>query len=128
MLDHEYWFHLAEEEWTVVQNELSAEKKVWRVVCFQSHATAEKYLKGFLALHKILPDKTHSLFSLLDQCESFDSSLASLSSDCNRLDFFAIDARYPRDHDKYDEKSARLAVTAAETIRNAILKRISEQA
>jgi HEPN domain-containing protein len=126
MQDHEYWLRLADEEFAAVQNELSSVTKVWRVVCFLSHSATEKYLKAFLASRGIMPPRTHDLFELLNKAISFDPSLDFIWIDCNRLEFFGVEARYPRRNAVYDESSGELAATAASNIRTAIVDRIPD--
>jgi HEPN domain-containing protein len=125
--DTDYWLRIAEEDWIGAQNEIAASQKIWRHVCLFSHSSSEKFLKAFITSNGTRTERIHDLDRLLNICIQFDPSLDILSAETNRLCFFAVDSRYPEDESKYDEESARLAATAAETIRNAILLRISKQ-
>ncbi len=69
-----------------------------RVITFHAHQSAEKYLKGLLALHERKePPKIHNLRLLLTHAVGHVSELetSELEDAANGLDQFYIPSRYP---------------------------------
>ena len=55
------WFQKAENDLLNVENNLKAERYASDTVCFHCQQTVEKYLKGFLAWHRVPFAKIHDL-------------------------------------------------------------------
>ena len=67
------------------------------IICFHCQQTAEKYLKAFIFIQDIEPDKTHDLRELLTICEKFNSSFSVLLSKLRFLTKYGVMPRYPND-------------------------------
>jgi HEPN domain-containing protein len=72
-----------------------AEVPIADAICFHSQQCAEKYLKAFLQEHRIRFPYTHPLIPLLEMCLPLDQGFESLRVDLDRLDGYAVAARYP---------------------------------
>lgn len=97
------------------------------VVAFHAHQSAEKYLKGLLALHRrVEPPKIHNLRLLLTRATEHASGLRSpeLEDATNGLDQFYIPSRYPAEVGGPDgpitTEDAAEALSWAETIAAAV--------
>ena len=64
------------------------------IICFHCQQSAEKYLKGFLVFHDILPPRTHDLTHLLELCENRMPEFSMLISKCSFLNRYAVIVRY----------------------------------
>ena len=95
----------------------------WPQLAIHAQQLAEKYLKGFLVFHEVLPPKVHDLERLIELCVSHDPTLESLHEDCARLVEVSGRSRYPGEADP-TEAEARTAIDAARRVRNAIRQRI----
>ncbi|MCL2198558.1 MAG: HEPN domain-containing protein [Defluviitaleaceae bacterium] len=69
--------------------------KPLEIICYHCQQSAEKILKAFLVYSNAIPEKTHDLELLRDNCEAFDSSFEDLYDECNRLNPYSIQPRYP---------------------------------
>ncbi len=63
------------------------------LICFLCQQCVEKYLKSFLAFHKVDFPYTHDLESLLDQCIELDKEFSHF--DFKDLSDYAVEFRYP---------------------------------
>jgi HEPN domain-containing protein len=82
-------------------------------------ATAEKYLKGFLAWYQVPFIKTHDLLELLKQVRQIVGPAADeLSPELFLLDQYSVEVRYPQEYaESLGEQEVREAVAAAYTTR-----------
>jgi len=67
------------------------------IICFLCQQSAEKYLKAFIFINDIEPDKTHDLRELLRTCEEYNTSFSSLLSKLRVLTRYGVMPRYPND-------------------------------
>ncbi len=113
------WFQKAENDLLNVQNNLNAEHYPSDTVCFHCQQAAEKYLKGFLAWHKVAFAKTHDLLELLRQVKEVTVTDAEMLSTCLLLlDPYSVGVRYPLEYEREpDEHEVEEAVEAAYTVR-----------
>ncbi len=72
-----------------------ADVPITDAICFHSQQCAEKYLKAFLQEHRIRFPYTHPLIPLLEMCLLLDVGFEALRVDLDRLDGYAVAARYP---------------------------------
>lgn len=121
--DHGAWFKKADEDLAMIDIGMAGHAP-WPQLCIHAQQLAEKYLKGFLVFHGVLPPKIHDLERLLDLCASHDQSLASLREDCLSLTGAGSRSRYPGWDDVPDESEGRSVVEAARRVRNAIRQRV----
>jgi HEPN domain-containing protein len=64
-------------------------------MCFHFHQAAEKYLKAYIIAHELDFRKVHDLTLLLKICLAGDISFAQLPDDCDYLNTFYVETRYP---------------------------------
>ena len=92
-------------------------------ICFHFHQAAEKYLKSYVIAWDLEFKKIHDLQVLLGTCLLKGSDLKKLMGDCQFLNRFYIDTRYPVHWpSRYTKEEAMKARTATENIRDTIHK------
>jgi len=114
------WLNKADEDFEFAVSVIE-DSKFHAQICFHFHQSAEKYLKSFIIAWDLEFKKIHDLPVLLKECLSKESSLGILLDDCNFLNRFYIDTRYPVHWPtQYTKEESIKAETAAERIRNEI--------
>ena len=95
------------------------------IICFHSQQSVEKYLKGFLAFHKLEIPRTHELEQLISLCEEIDSEFIGLYEISSELSSYAVDVRYPMEgnYDVTIEEACR-AIDIAEKIKIFVLNKL----
>jgi len=86
-------------------------------ICFLAQRGAEKYLKGYLVWHGVAFRKVHDLLEILNGCRSVDEAFGELAEDCQSLNPFAVEVRYPGFGVSYSGTDAYDALERAECIR-----------
>jgi len=90
------WVRKAENDFDVAHLARAREESpITDAICFHSQQCAEKYVKAFLQENRIRFPYAHPLMPLLDLCLSVDTEFESLRQDLDRLDGYAVAARYP---------------------------------
>lgn len=90
------WVSKADNDFEVAQlARYRADVPIADAICFHSQQCAEKYLKAFLQEHRIRFPYIHPLIPLLEMCLPLDQGFESLRIDLDRLDGYAVAARYP---------------------------------
>jgi HEPN domain-containing protein len=90
-------------------------------ICFHYQQAAEKYLKAFIVAHELAFEKIHDLFVLLKTCQLKEPALSKIENECNFLNRFYIDTRYPAHWPaKYEKEDALKAQRAAQNIADTI--------
>lgn len=64
---------------------------------YHLHQVIEKYLKGFLLFHKQEYPLIHNLVNLLKECSKFDKDITDYYEECERINAYYIEAKYPMD-------------------------------
>jgi HEPN domain-containing protein len=96
-------------------------------VCFHYQQAAEKYLKAYIVAHELEFRKSHELLELLSICEKEDRSILMVEEDCQYLNRFYIDTRYPVHWPaNYTKEHALKAQNAAKNIADTIKKMLSK--
>ena len=67
------------------------------IICYHCQQSAEKCLKGLLAVKNQVPLKTHDLPLLIDSCKKFFPEVKIVLEQCVALNPFSIQPRYPRE-------------------------------
>ena len=113
------WFQKAENDLLNVENNLRAERYASDTVCFHCQQAGEKYLKGFLAWHRVPFAKTHDLLELLKQVQQIAGPAGqTLSAYLLLLDPYSVHIRYPQEFEEEpDEEEVHEAVAAAYAVR-----------
>ena len=89
------WLSKAEEDFEFAFINLEEGKNYFPQICFHFHQAADKYLKAFTIAHELEFRKIHDLPLLLNIYKSKNPSLGELEADCEYLNAFYIDTRYP---------------------------------
>ena len=118
------WMAKAQADMLCIDNNLSAARIPWDVVCYHAQQAAEKALKGCLVACKQVAPRTHDLLRLLTLCVSQGAPLDHLATDCSLLVRLSAPARYPSDSYEPTERDGREAVDAAKRVYAAVLARL----
>lgn len=121
----EIWFKRAGEDLSWAKN--SFKDGYYGGVCFLCQQVAEKCLKAFLFSQKQKLIKTHDLERLLEKCLVFEKNFLKLKKNCQILNGYYIDTRYPDiwDYSRFEsEKLAREALKLSEKVLEFVQKRI----
>lgn len=124
---------LAQEWFTIADNDLGyaklglAEDNFFAQVAFQAQQAAEKYLKGFLMVHRIKFRKTHDLVELIELCRKIDDEFSTLRSSADILSPYAVDVRYPVHYPIVERKHAQEAIEAAEEIIRFVKEKLQRE-
>ncbi len=94
-------------------------------ICLHAQQMAEKYLKGYLSFKKEVPQKTHQLDQLAEDCKKYDPSFSELEQEARQLTDYYTEARYPGDIEHFSLDEARESYEMAKKIREFILSKIN---
>lgn len=114
------WQDKAEEDFKFADSVIE-ETPFYAQICFHFHQAAEKYLKAFIIARDLDFKKIHDLPVLLKLCFVSEPNLRVIEDDCNFLNRYYIDTRYPVSWPtNYSKQEALKAKRAAENIRSVI--------
>jgi HEPN domain-containing protein len=120
------WFLKAESDLADAQRTLKSDGP-YDTACFHAQQAAEKYVKGFLALHGFNPPRTHNLEELQHWGESVVSHWPLAGADLTNLTPYAVEMRY--DFDFWpDHQTALEAIQLANEVRNRVLAAVPDAA
>ncbi|PWB50649.1 MAG: DNA-binding protein [Candidatus Methanoperedenaceae archaeon] len=119
------WFNKANNDLIAGKYILTMPDPPADIICFHSQQSVEKYLKGFLAFHKLEIPRTHELEELISRCEEIDSEFSELHEISSELSSYAVDVRYPMEGN-YDVtiEEARRAIDIAGKIKIFVLNKL----
>ena len=111
------WMEIADSDFDSAQILNDATRKHYEIICYHCAQAAEKYLKGYLVYHDVVPRKTHDLSFLNNLCIEKDGTFTDIQALCDFLTTFATDTRYPN---KYEvtESDVSISLNAVEKIKN----------
>ncbi len=89
------WLTKADEDFNFADANLKEKNNFYAQICFHFHQATEKYLKAFIVAYDFEFEKIHNLTELLKTCAKKESSLLLLFDECDFLNDFYIDTRYP---------------------------------
>jgi len=90
------WVSKAENDFEVAHLvRFHAELPIADATCFHSQQCAETYLKAFLQEQRIRFPYAHAMMPLLELCLPVEPRFETLRADLDRLDGYAVAARYP---------------------------------
>ena len=115
--DVKEWLQIADEDLYSAKILNEAVRKPVEIICYHCAQAVEKYLKGFLIYHDVIPQKTHNLKLLNNLCAEFDDTFNDILHLCDFLNKFANDIRYPNKYEVTGDH-ADFAINAAEKIKN----------
>jgi len=87
--------------------------------CYHCQQAAEKYLKGYLVMHRKNPTKTHDLNFLCNECIIINDNFKQIRDYCSDLTVYAIQTRYPW-HIEVTERDMRDALSNVKIIQNFV--------
>ncbi len=120
------WIAKADDDFAFALANLEEGTPFLALICFHFHQSAEKYLKAYIVAHDLEFKKLHDLPALLKICMRYNSPLEKLNSDCEFLNAFYIETRYPVHWPtRFTKEEAAKAKRAAERIRQVITKALS---
>lgn len=114
------WLAKANEDMEIAED-LYNRNKFFGDVCFHAQQSAEKSLKAFLVYHRIVPEKTHNLSMLGEECFKIDNPLKEITVHLDNLNELYIPTRYPfkveftREQAKEAIKSAKIVLEKIKT-------------
>lgn len=115
------WLKRADEDFLFAKKSLELENNFFAQICFHFHQSVEKYLKAYIVANNLEFKKIHDLVELLRICSNNDNSFSILREDCEYLNPFYIDTRYPVFWKvNYTEEIANKTKECAERIRKFV--------
>ena len=99
--------------------------KPLEIICYHCQQAAEKSLKAYLCAIGVDIPKTHEVKRLCDMCAESDSTFSELFSDCEELEVYATETRYPLRID-IDDSHADRALKQALKIYNFSSKKTKD--
>ncbi|MDR1491548.1 MAG: sulfur carrier protein ThiS [Planctomycetaceae bacterium] len=120
------WFNIAEKDLVAAEQLIKTSYPILsEIVCFHCQQSAEKYLKGFLAINNIVSPKIHVLMPLLQMCETIYSDFSTLTTPCAFLTNYSILPRYPNEL-QITDNDARIAVQYAKKIQELATEKLND--
>ena len=117
ILDTKEWFRLADQDFLSAKHLTTLFPMPCENICYCCSQATEKYLKGFLTYHKIIPPKTHNLISLIDISIDIEDKLRNIRNYCLKLNDYTNEIRYP-DGPETDEETVEYLLNVVDIIVN----------
>jgi HEPN domain-containing protein len=122
------WLNKADEDFNFADANLCEGSNFYSQICFHFHQAAEKYFKSFIIAYDLEFEKIHNLIVLLKICGKKEPSLLDLLEECELLNAFYIDTRYPVHWPtNYTKEKAFKAKDAAQKIAETIKEALKEK-
>ena len=119
------WIEKADEDFEFALVNLQEGKPFIAQICFHFQQSAEKYLKGYIVAKDLEFRKTHDLSMLLSICISQNSAFEALSEECEYLNTFYVESRYPVHWPTdFSRTEAENSSQAAEKIRSLVKRQL----
>ena len=91
------------------------------IICYHCQQSAEKYLKGYIALNGSSVAKTHDLVILNKSCKNYNTDFNTIDTECIELVIYGVQARYPYELEVNND-DMQFAIECAEIIEKLIEK------
>ena len=117
------WFRVAETDLDSAEFLQGMRPIPVEVICYHCQQSAEKHLKGFLALKGEIIEKIHDLVRLNKMCHKYAKDFKTIEEDCLMLTDYAVNIRYPFPMD-INEADMHLALKSAHKIRDFVLEKV----
>ncbi len=119
------WLKKADEDFDFALVNLQEGKNFYSQICYHFHQAAEKYLKAYIVAQELEFRKIHDLLVLLKICSAREPSLDELRDDCDYLNPFYIETRYPVHWPtNFSYKEAKKSFQSADRIRSVIKRKL----
>ena len=116
----EEWFKIADLDLSSAEFLQKMNPVPIEIICFHCQQSAEKYLKGFLALSGEDIKKTHDLIQLNKMCQEYDKNFETIAEECLMLTDYGVQVRYPFPMDVI-ESDMKVALRSAQKIKDFVL-------
>ena len=117
------WFYIGDNEFGFANLGFKDNQdRFYAQICFMLQQAVEKYLKGYLVKHKIIPKKVHDLGYLCKECSGCNKKFEDFIEDCELLSQYYIPVRYPIHYPIYSKEESKEAHEIAKKIINFIKK------
>ncbi len=114
------WFKIAEADFSSAEFLQNMQPIPIEIICYHCQQSAEKYLKGFLALKGEEIKRTHDLVLLIKECQKYDENFETIEEDGFMLTDYGVNVRYPFPMD-INESDMKIAVKNAYKIKDFVL-------
>ena len=122
-IEYKEWVNYSEKDFIAAQFLMTATNPPIEIICYHCQQSAEKLFKAFLIKNDIIPSRTHDLNLLVNECVKIENTISILKKECNRLNDFGVNTRYPNNMD-LELEDAKIALKDAEKIKEYILSKI----
>ena len=122
-IEYKEWVNYSEKDFIAAQFLMTATNPPIEIICYHCQQSAEKLFKAFLIKNDIIPSRTHDLNLLVNECSKIENTISILKRECNRLNDFGVNTRYPNNMD-LELEDAKIALKDAEKIKEFILSKI----
>ena len=117
------WLRKADEDFDFALSNFREGNPFYAQICFHFHQAAEKYLKAYIVAFELAFRKIHDLPVLLKICLSKRPSFEELREDCEYLNPFYVETRYPVHWPAiFSNEEAQKSFQSAERIRLMVKK------
>ena len=113
------WFIFANNDLNSAKFLLNMKPLPLEIICYHCQQSAEKYLKGQIALDVEALLRTHTFPLLPPLCRKYDERFKELEEDCIELVDYGVHVRYPF-HIDLEEYDMKKALESAHNIENFI--------
>ena len=96
------------------------------IICFHCQQSAEKYLKGFIFLKDVEPEKTHILEELINVCLENNAEFSTLLTKAVFLTRYGVMPRYPNQLEITND-DMKTAIQYAKDVQEFVLKVIETE-
>ena len=119
------WFFIADSDLSSAEFLQKMRPVPIEIICYHCQQSAEKYLKGFLALHAEPVTRSHDLIMLNKTCRKINENFKEILEDCLTLTDYSVTVRYPF-HLDLDESDIVAAIKSAQKIKMFVVEKTSE--
>jgi len=114
------WFKIAEADLSSAEFLQNMQPLHIEIICYHCQQSAEKYLKGFLALKGEEIKRTHDLILLIKECQKYDEDFETIEEDGLMLTDYGANIRYPFPMD-LNESDIKIALKSAFNVKDFVL-------
>lgn len=120
------WFEYAELDLKTAIYLLNMKPKPNEIICYHCQQSAEKFLKGYLALQGEPIKKTHDLQFLCKLASEKNEKLNIIEEECIELTDYSVEVRYPFHLDIVDIDVDK-AIKSANRVKEIILEIVNSR-
>jgi HEPN domain-containing protein len=109
------WFNYAQNDFEAAEILFKQIKPKYEIICYHCQQSAEKMLKGYLAMQNDKLLKTHDLVVLCEAASKYEINFNQILNTCSDLTIFASEVRYPNSFE-IDDYHTRKALQDSKSI------------